>query len=62
MRVKFLKDHNRHRKGEVADVLLEAGNYYVRCNVAVQADAQPEAEKIITEQKKAAPKKAAKKK
>lgn len=34
-KVKFLKDHLRHKKGEVALILEEAAAYFIRCNVAV---------------------------
>jgi len=57
MKVKFLKDHNRHKVNDIADILPEAANYYIRCNVAVAVVEDQEAPV-----KKAAPKKAAKKK
>lgn len=57
MKVKFLKDHNRHKENDIADVLPEAANYYIRCNVAI---AVIEDHEVVV--KKAAPKKSAKKK
>lgn len=57
MKVKFLKDHNRHKANDIADILPEAANYYIRCNVAV---AVIEDKEVPVE--KPAPKKAAKKK
>lgn len=35
-KVKFLKDHLRHRVGEKALITDEAANYFIKCGVAVE--------------------------
>lgn len=36
MKVKFLKDHLRFRKDEIAHITDESANYFIRCNVAIE--------------------------
>lgn len=35
-RIKFLKDHLRHTKGEKALLEDNAANYFIRCGVAIE--------------------------
>lgn len=53
MKVKFLKDHLRHRAGEVSDIIDDAANYFIKCNVAIPYVEEPKPEAP----KKTAPKK-----
>lgn len=34
-KVKFIKDHLRHKTGEVADIIDDRAVYFVRCKVAI---------------------------
>lgn len=35
-RIKFLKTHNRHQKGEIALIVDAAANYLIRVGVAIE--------------------------
>lgn len=53
MVIKFIKDHFRHKAGEVSDIIDERAEYFIRCNVAVRVKAeQPKVEQSIQSPKK----------
>lgn len=50
-KIKFLKDHLRHKAGEKALITDEAANYFIKCGVAVELKSEP-----VTEIKEEKPK------
>lgn len=53
MVIKFVKDHLRHKAGEVADIVDAQAEYFIRCNVAIQVKAeQPKVQQPVQTPKK----------
>jgi hypothetical protein len=59
MEITFLKDHLGHTAGDSVTVTTDQGNYFIRCNVAEEANGKAEVKKpaVVNTPKAPAPKK-----
>lgn len=57
MKVRFLKNHLWHKKGEVSDIVDAQANYYIKCGVASEVVKKAEEQTPFMTPKTTAPKK-----